>query len=145
MPLALLLDVGRIVLSTLAEDYRTSEGRRCFEDEPLAAITLNRNALWAPFIAPAEWHLLNLVMFSSTSMTCIIISLLYYPSSGIVKEASCRKAARKALLTVGLGGIEAFSLSHQAICTSDCLLQSYALIGGAPTPSEQIYTTLNKR
>src|SRR5215204_4456700 len=62
MPLALLLDIGYKLDSTLAEGLKAGECRRCFEDKPLTTIALNRNALWTPFVTPGEWHLLYLIM-----------------------------------------------------------------------------------
>ena len=62
MPLALLLNIGCKVGSTLAEGLKAGEFRRCFEDKPLAAIALNSNALWTPFVTPGDWHLLYLIM-----------------------------------------------------------------------------------
>ena len=61
MTLALLLDAIHIVCATLAEDYRTGEGR-CLEYSTLATVALNHGTLWAPFVDSAEWHLLDLVM-----------------------------------------------------------------------------------
>src|SRR5215203_4624966 len=73
MPLALLFDVGHIVRSTLAENYRTGEGR-CLEDSTLAAVALNHGALWTPFVDSSEWHLLELVMLFE-----VLDDLHYWP------------------------------------------------------------------
>src|SRR5215212_7435333 len=59
--LRLLLDVRRKVDPALAHGPKIGEERR-LKDEPLAALTLDPNALWTPFVASTEWHLLDLVM-----------------------------------------------------------------------------------
>src|SRR5215204_3338759 len=73
MTLALLLDAIHIVCATLAEDYRTGEGR-CLEDSTLATVALNHGTLWAPFVDSAEWHLLDLVMLLE-----VLDDLHYWP------------------------------------------------------------------
>src|SRR5829696_1257225 len=62
MVLQRFFDVRRFVRSARAGVYRTGVVRH-LEGSPPAASAHNHDALRAPLVAPAEWHLLSLVMF----------------------------------------------------------------------------------